>query len=286
LQLVSNYELQEEMKMKGVTNSITPPKKRTKTNVTITPPSNGVNGKYKKGSKELCTDMNDMINMGYVPCGVHTLCCMMSLNAEGKPTPDTPWLMSKGRKPIATLEEVQIMAEELESKAGRGWSSGEISNMLVEIQLKKTNDEGYVPLTTPTVDRRTVRKYTALLADQTNMSISQSCIMKTTTRNAAKHSLRRPICNLALIAYTHFIPVSNEDPALRAELKKLPKSTQRLVDAVSASWGTHIVPVHPELIISTDDTTEYIFEGTKDVAPKFVLATKSSILKRGTNAIY
>ena len=63
LQLVSNYELQEEMKM-NVTNSITPPKKRTKTNVTITPPSNGVNGKYKKGSKELCTDMNDMINMG------------------------------------------------------------------------------------------------------------------------------------------------------------------------------------------------------------------------------
>jgi hypothetical protein len=59
-----------------------------------------------------------------------------------------------------------------------------------------------------------------------------------------------------------------------------------LVDAVSASWGTHIVPVRPELIISTDDTTEYIFEGTKDVAPKLVLATKSSILKRGTNAIY
>ena len=104
---------------------------------------------------------------------------------------------------------------------------------------------GYVPLTTPIVDRRTDRSYTALLADQTNMSISQSCIIKTTTRNAAKHSLRGPICNLALIAYTHFIPVSNEDPDLRAELKKLPKSTQRLVDAVSASWGTHIVPVCP-----------------------------------------
>jgi hypothetical protein len=125
LQLVSNHVLQEEMKMKGVTNSIMPPKKRTKTNVTITPLSNG-NGvqyrksevvnelrKYKKGSKEICTAMNDMINMGYVPCGVHKLRRMMSLDAEGKPTPDTPWLTSKGRKPIATLEEVQIMAEEL-----------------------------------------------------------------------------------------------------------------------------------------------------------------------------
>ena len=88
------------------------------------------------------------------------------------------------------------------------------------------------------------------------MSISQSCIIKTTTRNAARHSLCGPICNLAFIAYTHFILKSNEDPDLRAELKKLPKSTQRLVDAVSVSWGTHIVPVCPELIISKDDTTE------------------------------
>ena len=294
LQLVSDYLLQEERKMKGVANSITPPKKRTKTNVTITPPSDGVQyrksevvielRKYKKGSKEICTAMNDMINLGYVPCTVQTLRRMMSSDAEGKPTPDTPW--TKGRIPIASLEEVQTMAEELQSRSGRGWSSGEISNMLVEIQSKKINDEGCVPLTTPTIDKKTVRNYTALLADQTNMSISQSCIMKTTTRNAAEHSLRGPICNLALIAYTHFIPVSNEDPDLRAELKRLPKSTQRLVDAVSASWGTHIVPVRPELIISTDDTTEYIFEGTKDVAPKFVLATKTSILKRGTSAIY
>ena len=35
LQLVSNYVLQEERKTKDVTNSITPPMKRTKTNVTL-----------------------------------------------------------------------------------------------------------------------------------------------------------------------------------------------------------------------------------------------------------
>ena len=38
-------------------------------------------------------------------------------------------------------------------------------------------------------------------------ALSLSSIMKTTTRNAAEHSLHRPICNLALIAYTHFIPI-------------------------------------------------------------------------------
>ena len=96
LQLVSNYLLQDVRKMKGVTNNITPPKKRTKTNVNITPPSNGVQyrksevvnelRKYKKGSIDIFKAMNDMIQMGYVPCGVHTLRRMMALDAEGKPS--------------------------------------------------------------------------------------------------------------------------------------------------------------------------------------------------------
>jgi hypothetical protein len=51
-------------------------------------------------------------------------------------------------------------------------------------------------------------------------------------------------------------------------------------------WGTHVVPLSPELIISTDNTTEYIFKGIKDVAPKFGLATKSSIKNSGTKAIH
>jgi hypothetical protein len=52
-----------------------------------------------------------------------------------------------------------------------------------------------------------------------------------------------------------------------------------LLEMVLASWGTSVCPVLPELIVSTDNTTEYIFEGTKDDQPKFVLTTKSSIEK-------
>jgi len=195
---------------------------------------------YEKGSKEIGTAMMIMINMCYVPRGLHTLHHMMKIDAKGKPTPDTPWSMTRGRKPIASLEDVQAIAEDLEAQSGRGWSYGDIASKIVKIKLKKVDDEGYVPLTTPTVDKKTVRNYTSLIAHQTNMSISQSSIMKSTTRNAAKHSLRGPICNLALIVYTHFIPVSMEDPDLRAELKMLPKCTQKLVDTVSASWGTHV----------------------------------------------
>jgi hypothetical protein len=59
-----------------------------------------------------------------------------------------------------------------------------------------------------------------------------------------------------------------------------------LLKCVSGAWGTSVFPVLPELIVSTDNTTEYVFEGTCEEQPKFVLATKSSIMKRGTNALY
>jgi hypothetical protein len=142
LQLVSNYLLQEMRKRKRIT-SITPPQTRNmistqqmslgdKSNVTITitPPSNGVQyrksevvnelRKYEKGSKEIGTATIIMINMCYVSCGLHTLCHMMKIDANGKPTHDTPWSTMRGRKPITSLEDVQAIAEDLEAQSGRG----------------------------------------------------------------------------------------------------------------------------------------------------------------------
>jgi hypothetical protein len=57
-----------------------------------------------------------------------------------------------------------------------------------------------------------------------------------------------------------------------------------LLDMVSIAWGTSVFPLLPELIISTDDTTEYIFEGTANEQPKFVLAPKMAVSKQGTNS--
>jgi hypothetical protein len=59
-----------------------------------------------------------------------------------------------------------------------------------------------------------------------------------------------------------------------------------LLNCVSNVWGTSVFQVLPELIVSTDDTTEYIFEGTCEEQPTFVLATKMSTMKQGPNALY
>jgi hypothetical protein len=83
--------------------------------------------KYVKRSTEIAKAMTNMINMHYVPCGLHTPHCMMTRDAEGKQTPDKPWHTLTGRPPIASLEEVQIIAEYLESGSGCGWCPGDVS---------------------------------------------------------------------------------------------------------------------------------------------------------------
>ena len=78
------------------------------------------------GSKQIGRAMINMVNMCYVPCGLHTLCCMMKIDVEGKPTPDTSWSTYRGRKLTASLEDVQAIAEDLESQSGHGWCLGDI----------------------------------------------------------------------------------------------------------------------------------------------------------------
>ncbi len=103
--------------------------------------------------------------------------------------------------------------------------------------------------------------------------------MKATTRFAAENFIHACIGNLALIGSTYFISLQNEDSEIRAKIKTLPGSTKVLLDMVPVAWGTSVCPVLPELIISTDDTAENMFEGSLNEQPKFVLATKALICK-------
>jgi hypothetical protein len=204
---------------------------------------------------------------------------------NGKPVLDTDWT-SVGHPPLATINEIKLIAENMEYQSGRTISQLDVTKILLDRHMMKIKDVGFVPLDSPQFSSSTKRNYLAMIANQSNVSISQTSIIKTTTGFAAKNSIRGCISNLALIGSTHFFPVQNEDSNLRAEIKTMPESTKMLLEMVSAAWGTSVCPVLPELIVSTDDTTEYIFDQTKDDQPKFVLTTKSSIGKQGTNALY
>ena len=56
-----------------------------------------------------------------------------------------------------------------------------------------------------------------------------------------------------------------------------------LTEMVSKALGVAVFPVLPQYIYSTDDTTEYIYEGTKKDTPTFVLTSKKSSRKRALN---
>jgi hypothetical protein len=309
LQLVCDYVAHEDRKKKGDTHEITPPKKKLRVasrhdrrksfdDIILPLPANGheyrkpevamILSAYTKGTKEMAFAMNKMIDFKYVPCGIHTLCCLLASATNGKqPVLDTDWIATGGgRPPIASLDEIKTIASSMESQSGRVWSDSDLSRALSDNYMKKIEASGFVSLTQPEFSRSSNRNYMALLSNQGNISISTSSSKKTTTRFAAENSLRASISNLALIGSTHFIPISSDDCNLREEIKSLPEPTKMLLNCVSDALGTSVFPLLPELIVSTDDTTEYIFEGACEGQPKFVLATKSSIMKRGTNALY
>ncbi len=152
--------------------------------------------------------------------------------------------------------------------------------------MKKIEEAGFVTLSAPDFSNGTKRNYLALLSNQANISISQSSSQKTTTIYAAENSLCALMSNLALIASTHFIPVSSDDCDIREEMKSLPEPMKMLLNLVSNACSTSVFPLLLELIVSTDDTTEYLFKGVKEAQPTFALATKSSIMKRTTNSLY
>jgi hypothetical protein len=62
--------------------------------------------------------------------------------------------------------------------------------------------------------------------------------------------------------------------------------THKMYDMVTDIFGAAVYPVKPYLLHSTDNTTEYISEGTLKQFDPCVITKKSSLLKRGTNAVY
>ena len=138
---------------------------------------------------------------------------------------------------------------------------------------------GYKNIIKTSLSDQTVKNYFALLAHESNISISHSYTSKSNTRYAAENSICGSIATLGVIATTHFITIDKEDEDIRAELKLLPEATRKLYDIVTDFFGTPAYPVQPWLLYSTDDTTEYIYDGSKKAYVHYVLTTGTSISK-------
>ena len=188
--------------------------------------------------------MNKMIDLKYVPCGIHTLRCLSAIARNGEqPVLDTDWISTVGgHPPIASLDEIKTIASSMESQSGHVWSDSNISRALSDNHMKKIEASSFVSLTQPEFSESSKRNYMALLSNQGNISISTNCSQKTTARFAAENSLCASISNLALIGSTHFIPISSDDCNLQEEIKSLPEPTKMLLNWCFWCFGHICVP--------------------------------------------
>jgi hypothetical protein len=139
----------------------------------------------------------------------------MAMN--GKPVLDTDWT-GAGHPPLATIDEIKSIAENMEYQSGCTISPDDVSKILPDQHMMKIKDAGFVSLDSPKFSSSTKRNYLAMIANQRNVSISQTIIIKTTTRFSAENSICGCISNLLLIGSTHFFPGQNEDSNIRAKI--------------------------------------------------------------------
>jgi hypothetical protein len=206
-----------------------------------------------------------------VPCSQATIYRLMTNHAKGLIILGE--FKGGGRPPICSDTDLKRNAESLDEAVGKTYDQSDVKTMIKKCKLRNS--------------RKLVIKIPLnKSADEGSVAIFQSYISKSNTHYADENSILGSTATLGVVVATHFIPVEEENADICAEVKSLPSATRKLYNMATDIIDAAVYPVEPYLLYSTDDTTEYIFEGTQNKFVHYVLATKSSIAKRGTNAVY
>ncbi len=223
-------------------------------------------------------------NQHNVICSARTIYRLLERHANGNAI--SGQFTGKGRPPTISDADMKQIAQSLEVEVGKTYTGSDVELMIKKTQAENVESDGFKPIIEKSISRWTVKNYTAMLAKESNIAILQSYISKSNTRYAAENSIRGSVATLGVIATTYFITIDKENNDIRAEIKSLLAATRKMYDMVTDYFGSTVYPVEPYLLYSTDDTTKYIFEGTKQAFVPYVLTSTSSVSKHSTNALY
>jgi hypothetical protein len=212
-----------------------------------------------------------------VSCSQACIYCLLANQAKGVIISGE--FTGKGRPPICSDTDMKHIAHSLDDEVGKTYNKSNVKMIIKKIHTEKLEKAGYKNIIKTSICDTTLRNYLALLANEGNIAISQSYISKSNTHYAAENSIRGSIATLGVAAATHFITLEEEDADICAKMKSMPAATCKLYDMVTDFFGASVYPVEPYLLYLTDNTTEYIFEGTHEKFVPYVLTTKSSISK-------
>ena len=173
----------------------------------------------------------------------------------------------KGWPPIATEDQIkEKITLVLSEKPGCSIGRAEISKALIEVQNKSMlPSRGIAPIgLIAKPSKSTITNYMTMAATQVDVSLVKTTTPKTYQRFAAKHSLRSCMSFILTVASTHFIPGSPNKHFKQNVLFNLDKGSRILLNMIEEATGTEVYPLPTHLLLSTDDTTSYVFEGKLD----------------------
>ncbi len=196
-----------------------------------------------------------------ISCSQASIYCLLANHAKGVIVSGE--FTGKGRPPICSDTDMKHIAQSLDEEVGKTYDKSDVKMMIKKIHTEKLEKAGYENIIKMSICDSTLRSYSALLANEGSIAISQPYTSKSNTCYAAENSIHGSIATLGVVTTTHFITVEEEDADIRAKMKSMLAATGKLYNMVTDFFGASVYPVEPYLLYLTDDTTEHIFEGTQ-----------------------
>ena len=135
--------------------------------------------------------------------------------------------------------------------------------------------------------RTTIHNFAALLASKNYISSTTSEIPKNCTRYTAENSLIFERTLICVIAATHYEVVTEKSSDVEKDIGKFSIGVKKLYKVVTKIFGNlPVFQFFPELILSTDDTVDYIFEGKGSDNGIFRLVASKENTNSGTRSKY
>ena len=138
-----------------------------------------------------------------------------------------------------------------------------------------------------TPSKQTCKKYIALVANENDVSICTSVMSKTRKRYTAEFFLISAMVLICVISATHFDISTKLQKKVENDMKVADEGVSLLHKLVYNLYNNlHILPVKLEIMFSTDDTVNYIYDGQGNDNDEFQLVASKSISKAGKRSRY
>ena len=190
----------------------------------------------------------------------------------------------RGRMKLLPEELINQIKSNLNKHSGLTIGAKEITNLIQKTQQQIVVRQGRVPITKYDIQpsKQALVNIMSSITSSNGGSIRTSATTKTTTRYRAENSLISATVSVCVVAVIRYNMCTDIQLDIERDVKDASNSVNLLYKMGCAAYGNDmpIFPVRPELILSTDDTAQYIFEGKGEAHGVFRLVASKALEKQ------